>query len=201
MSMKQYTISIHIDKFLSHNARSADPLDPYAKAMKEISSKRKKTDADHEQLALIEYEAGLYLDSKKQVIIPGRIFEAAIAEGAKIAKEGKQCLSSVIVEDDAIITYDGGPLSLDELKVSDDHRLVVPVRVGQARIMRTRPMFSNVEAKFTVSLATEIANPAQLKRWIEDCLNLKGLGDWRPRYGRGYLLSFEEMKAPVAKAA
>jgi hypothetical protein len=169
--------------------------------MKEISGKRKKTDADHEQLALIEYEAGLYLDSKKQVIIPGRIFEAAIAEGAKIAKEGKLCLSSVIVENDAVITYDGGPLSLDELKVSDDHRLVVPVRVGQARIMRTRPMFANVEAKFVVSLATEIANPAQLKRWIEDCLNLKGLGDWRPRYGRGYLLAFEEMKAPVAKAA
>jgi hypothetical protein len=194
--MKQYTVSIHLHKMLMHNAQTADPTNVFAKAMKEISGKRKKSEADHEQLALIEYEAGLYLNRNREVILPGRLFEALIAEGAKVSKEGKSALAATIVENDPTITYDGGPLTVEELKKSADHKLVVPVKVSTSKIMRTRPMFENVKATFIVALQTELANPAQLKRWVEDGLNQRGLGDWRPRYGRGAVTAFEEVKVP-----
>ena len=198
---KQYKVQVAMPTFVSHSGQTSDPLNKYAKAMKEISSRRKKTDADHEALALLEYEAGLYLNDARQAIIPGRLFEALIAEGAKKSKEGKVALSSTFVDSDAIISYDGGPLTVEELKDSEFHRLSVPVRIGQARVIRTRPIFKNVQAEWIVSLQTEVANEAQLRRWIKDGMNLVGVGDWRPRHGRGVVTAFEEIVVPLSAVA
>jgi hypothetical protein len=198
---KQFKIQVNIPTFISHNGQTASPLNTYAKRMKELSAKRKKTDADHEQMAKFEFEAGLYLNDAREVIIPGRLFEALIAEGAKKSKEGKIALSSTFVDTDAVISYDGGPLSVEELTKSDFHRLSVPVRIGQARVLRTRPIFKNVKAEWIVSLQTEVANQAQLQRWITDGMNLVGVGDWRPRHGRGVVTVFEEIVVPLTAVA
>ena len=197
---KKFAVSIQVEKLLMHNGQLSDPMNPYAKAMKAISSKRQKTDADLEQLANIEFEAGLYLDRNRNVIIPGRVFESVLVEGARRSKEGKLALAGSIVENDAIITYDGGPLSVDDLIKSPDHRLTVSAKIGTSRVMRTRPMFHNVKADFEISLAGEAANGDQLRRWIVDAMNMVGLCDWRPRYGRGRLVSFVEVAAPIELA-
>jgi len=44
---------------LMHNSRLASPLDKYSKELKSISGKRKKTDEDHELMALIEARGSL----------------------------------------------------------------------------------------------------------------------------------------------
>lgn len=198
---RQYKVALEIPTFVSHNGQTADPVNRYAKAMKEISGKRKKTDADYEALARIEFEAGLYLNKDRQVIIPGRLFEALIAEGAKKSKEGKIALSSTFVDSDSLISYDGGPLTVEQLLESEEHRLAVPVRVNQARVVRTRPIFTNVRAEFIVSLQTEVGNASQLQRWVTDGMNLVGLGDWRPRHGRGIVTEFVEIAQPLKAAA
>lgn len=201
MAYQSYKVETMLSTFISHNGQTADPLNAYAKAMKEVSSKRKKSEADFARLAEIEYEAGLYLNKNREVIIPGRLFEALIAEGAKKSKEGKIALSSTFVDCDAVISYDGGPLTVDELIQSDYHRLSVGVRVGQAKVIRTRPIFHNVRAAFDVSLETSLANESQLRRWIVDGLNQVGMGDWRPRHGRGEMTVFERAVVPLAVAA
>ena len=61
-----------------HNARLADPLDPISKAMKTVSSKRKKTDADFEELARLEFEGGLYMVDDEPVI-PARLIYGLLA--------------------------------------------------------------------------------------------------------------------------
>lgn len=197
---RKFSVVVEIEKLLMHNGQLSDPLNVYAKAMKAISSKRQKTEADMEQLANIEFEAGLYLDRQRNVIIPGRVFESVLVEGARKSKEGKLALAGSIVENDAIITYEGGPLSVEELVKSQDHRLTVSAKVGTARIMRTRPLFCGVKATFEVSLSSESANADQLKRWVVDALNVVGVCDWRPRYGRGRLVSFVEIAAPIELA-
>jgi len=60
----QYEVELSGDSLIMHNGQTADPLNPFSKAMKEISSKRKKTDTDYEAMANIEYRAGLYLNKK-----------------------------------------------------------------------------------------------------------------------------------------
>jgi hypothetical protein len=197
----QFDVSFSLSSFISHSGQTADPLNRYAKALKEVSSKRKKTEADFEQLAKIEFEAGLYLNKAGQVIIPGRVIEAALAEGAKKSREGKAALSSTFVDNDPVIEYDGGPLSLQELLLSEEHRLAVPVRVGTARVVRTRPIFHNVRGTFRVSLETSLANEAQLRRWIDDALNQVGIGDWRPRHGRGEVTNFVRVEQTIKLAA
>ena len=50
---KQYEVVLSGDSLIMHNGRTSNPLDPFTKAMKEISGKRKKTDADLEALSKI----------------------------------------------------------------------------------------------------------------------------------------------------
>ncbi len=198
---KKFKAVIHLADLIQHNSQLANPLNQIARAMKEISGKRNKTEADHAKLAELEFRGSLYLNAQGEVVLPGRLLEAGIHAGAKKHKQGPSALAAVFVDNDPVIEYDGGPLSVDELLESDAHRLVVPVKVGQARVMRTRPIFHNVRAEVALSLDTEICDPDALRLWLESMLNRVGIGDWRPRHGRGELVSFKAVKAPVEVAA
>ena len=174
-----------------HNGQTSDPLNAFSKRIKEISGKRKKTDADHALMSEIEFEAGLYINAARQVIIPSRVMEAAVCEGARKTKEGRLALSGMFIDTDLVLQYDGGPLELEDLRKSADHILKVSVRVGQARVMRTRPFFQNWSGSFLVSLNSEVANAEALRQWITNTGAFVGLGDWRPRHGRFSVLGFE----------
>jgi hypothetical protein len=197
----QFECELSGDSLILHNGQTADPLNPFSKAMKEISGKRKKTDADFEALANIEYQAGLYLNNKGQVIVPSRVLESVLVEGAKKSKEGKLALSGMFVDTDGILEYEGGSMAVKDLVASPDHRICVAVRVGMAKVMRTRPHFKNWKTKFKVSINEQVANEAQLKRWLEDAGSYVGIGDWRPRHGRYELDNFVAVKMPLKKVA
>lgn len=200
---KQFDITIGGDTLLLHNGQTADCMNPYSRAMKAITSdkKRKSTEEGQATLQRIEMEAGLYLDSKKRVILPSRVLEAHICAAARKTKDGKAALAGLFVDNDAILEYEGGPLSLAELLDSPDHRLVTGVKVQQNRVMRCRPMFKNWSATFRVSLLSEQADPSDLQEWLTQGGAFVGIGDYRPRYGRYELRSFEEVVARVKKAA
>ena len=51
----QFDVVLQGDSLIMHNGQTADPLNPFSKAMKEISGKRKKTDTDYEAMANIEF--------------------------------------------------------------------------------------------------------------------------------------------------
>jgi len=197
----QYECELSGDSLIMHNGQTANPLNSFSKAMKEISGKRKKTDADYEAMSNIEYQAGLYLNSKNEVIIPSRVLESVLVEGAKKSKEGKLALSGMFVDTDAILVYEGGPMNMKQLMESPEHRICVAVRVGMAKVMRTRPHFKDWTAKFKVSVNEQVANEAQLKRWLEDAGSYVGIGDWRPRHGRYEMLSFKAVRQPLKKVA
>jgi hypothetical protein len=177
----QYEVELAGDSLIMHNGQTADPLNPFSKAMKEIS--------------------GLYVDAKNNVIIPSRVLESVLVEGAKKSKEGKLALSGMFVDTDAAFTYEGYPMTIDELMDSPEHRLCVAVRVGMAKVMRTRPHFKDWTATFKVSLNTDVANENQLKRWVDDAGAYVGIGDWRPRHGRYEIVNFAMAKKPLKKAA
>lgn len=197
----KHRVTIGGTTLLMHNGQTADPLNKFAKAMKAVSGKRKKTETDYEELARIEYEAGLYLNSKSQVILPSRVLEAHICEAARKSKEGKQALAGLFVDNDAILNYEGGPMTVKQLIASDAHRLVVGVRVQQSRVMRTRPLFTDWTATFDVSLLADAANSDSLKQWLVAGGVMVGLGDYRPRYGRYDVRKFEVLTTGLKAAA
>lgn len=187
----KFNVAIKGETIIMHNGQTADPLNPYARAMKTISAKRKKTEADFKAMADLEFEAGLYLSASKDVIVPSRVIEAAICEGARKSKEGKLALSGVFADSDLVLNYKGGIKTVSELKEDPEFRLAVPVRVGQSRVVRTRPLFRGWSGTFQISLNSEVANASQLRRWIEDTGAYLGLGDWRPRHGRFEVSAFD----------
>ena len=123
-----------------HNGQMADPLNKFAKALKQISSKRVKTDADYEEMARIEFMAGLYM-GKDGPIIPAANIDALLINGAKKSKEGQLAKGGVFTTEHALMNYDG-PRSADGLWQDDRFRFSAIVRVGQARVARMRPIFN-----------------------------------------------------------
>jgi hypothetical protein len=185
-----------------HNGQLADPLNPFAKALKAANAKRKKTDADHAAIADIEWKGGLYVDADGRPIVPSRVLEAVIAKGAMRSKEGKSALSGMFVETDGVLRFRGDGRSIDEMQADPNFRITVGVRVGQSRVMRTRPIFHDWSLTFDVSVSTDVVtDAAQLRRWIESAGEYVGIGDWRPRYGRYLVSEFVELQQDVRAAA
>lgn len=167
---------------LFHNGQSADPLNRFSKAMKQISGKRNKTDADYEQMAKIEFAGGLYMAADGPAI-PVDVIDAMLITAAKKSKEGPTAKSGVFCARHASLTYDG-PRTADELWADEKFRFVKRVKVGQASVMRTRPKFDVWEAIIELSYEPSIVNPSRIDDWLTVAGSQVGLCDWRPRFGR-----------------
>lgn len=170
-----------------HNGQLANPLNRYSKALKEISGKRKKTDEDYEKMARIEWEASLYLDAKERVCWPGENIERMICAAARKTKAGKEALSGIIVEGLCPIEYDG-PKGVEALWADERFRRTDGVRVQQARVMRTRPVFNDWKLSFTVSYLPDVCKPDDIRSWVETAGVVIGLSDWRPKFGKFIVL-------------
>jgi hypothetical protein len=175
---------VGVSPLLLHNGQTADPTNKFSRQMKEISGKRKKTDEDYAAMSRIEWFAGLYLNHENRIILPGGLFEASIYDGAKKSKLGKAFKSAVFVYDDAMLDIGVKYKDIDELWNQERYRDVRGVRVNQARIMRTRPVFHTWSAEYVVSFDDEQVNLSDVQRAINDAGNKSGVGDFRPRFGR-----------------
>jgi hypothetical protein len=175
-----------------HNGRLADPLNHYAKAMKEITSKRKKTDADHQALYDLEWEGSLYVNDQNQVIIPGINIEAAFIEGAKKQRLGPAFKAGFLCDEDFPLKHDG-PKDIEKLKSMDRFRDKRGVKVNGSRVIRCRPIFGSGNGwwglDFTVQYLPDVLNESQVRSTLDIIGRLVGLGDHKPKYGRFEVLT------------
>jgi len=174
-----------VSPLLMHNGQTADPMNVWARRMKEITSKRKKVDADYEELARLEWLAGLYLKDGEPCI-PGYVFEAAIiGKGGAARKErmGKDAAAAVWVLKDFPLTYEG-PRDPHKLWEVEAFRFQILVNVNGSKVLRTRPMFTDWAAEIEVNFDSELLDEEVVKRWVEVAGSQCGLMDWRPKYGR-----------------
>jgi hypothetical protein len=174
---------------LCHNGQTADPLNRFSKAMKVISSKRKKVDADYDQMSRIEWTAGLYM-SGGRFILPDYVIESSVIGGAKKSKNGVQAKCGIFFDEDAPLTFDGCPEGqidqavLDEMFDSGDFVHKVGVKVGMSKVMRTRPIFRNWQAVVDFAYDPDVLDLRAIREILHDAGRLVGIGDWRPKYGR-----------------
>lgn len=181
--MKQLKVRIiGVSPLLCHNGQTVDPLNKYTQAIKTYSSKRKKTDADFEAMARLEWEAGLYLKGGKPCI-PGLLLEACIREAGKTKKLGKVVLGAVFCDEDPMLEFPEEKLGLDELYKKDEYRFTAKVVIQRSSIMRTRPMFNAWEFDTVVNYDENLIDTRTMKELLE-IAGTKGLGDWRPKFGR-----------------
>lgn len=192
--IETFDVEIAGKRLLMHNGQLADPLNEYTKALKEVTSKRKKSDDDHEESARREFQGGLYFDDKAGPYIPDIVLASMLVEGAKKRKLGKAFTATVSIVDEANPLIYKGPRTRAGLwadKSFIDRRGAV---VGQARIMRTRPKFTDWSLKFQVSLLKCELNAADIEAALTDAGLYVGLGDHRPAFGKFVVKSFGKAK-------
>lgn len=185
MSMETLNLRISgISPLMMHSDRLANPLNPIAKAHKELTAKRKKTDEDHLAIAQSEFVAGAYWDEHTGFYIPGQNFDATFWAGAKLQKLGVHWKRGALVMTDKAKLLFEGPRTPE--KLWDDHRFVDcrAVRVGQAKVMRYRPIFLSWGVELELAINVDVINTEEVKKAIEDAGKLIGVCEYRPRFGR-----------------
>jgi len=119
--------------------------------------------------------------------IPSTWIEAALRETAKEFKgKGKASLkatilASVFVEPEEIPL---GKKNYDEI----DRR---PAVIQRQRIVKSRPRFNSWEIKFVINFDESRIKKETLKQILDEAGQCKGLGDYRPKFGRFQVVSFE----------
>lgn len=178
---------------LMHSSRLSNPLDPATKAIKKVSGKRTKTDDDHLELARLEHAGSLYFDETIGPYIPSDNIWRSLFDGAKKHKFGVKVKEGVVFQTDVNPLSYNGPRSIDGLWEDENFRHTASVKVGTARVTRTRPMFREWITEATGLLDPNVLDLEDLRMIAETAGSLIGLGDWRPRYGR-YIAQIERTK-------
>ena len=177
-----------VSPLLCHNGQTADPRNTYAKAMRAVSSKRKKVDADFDELARLEWFAGLYR-SADDLVIPDHVLESAMIAGAKKSKRGPQAKCGLFFVEHASLQFQGKPDAINDdtlaaMFESGDYTHTIGVRVGMAKVMRTRPMFRSWSCIVMAQFDPDVLNLRDVEEIATDAGRLCGIGDWRPKHGR-----------------
>ncbi len=177
---------------LMHNNQSCNPLNPFAKKMKAITGKRKKTDEDIEALARIEWEAGLYFNPKIGPYVPSINVEAMLRDAAKKLKKGTDVTQSIRVFPMEIPLQYNGPRDLEELKKlaysgekinGEQFMDLRPVGINQNTVMRARPRFNQWSIQFEIEADEAVFNEDDIIHILAIAGSKIGLSDYRPRYG------------------
>lgn len=193
--MQQLSIKITgLAPLLMHDNKMADPLNDYAKTVKPISSKRNKTDKDHEIIGRIEWEAGLYLHNGI-VQLPLRVLNACFLKGAKRTRLGPKYSASVFM------TQDYYPLEYKGIKIKTNGNKAIPdpaldkfykhhsyramVNVRGSAVPRVRPIFEDWRVEqVTLMYNEEDINREALLGLLQDAGAYIGIGNLRPAWGR-----------------
>lgn len=181
----QQIIKYHLEgvcPLMMHNGQLADPLNGFSKAIKAISSKRKKTDADHEEIARLEWYGGLYL-LEGRPCIPFNAQRATLYNAAKTLRLGQKVKAGLFVYDHALLQYEG-PSSVDELWADDRFRDRRNMDVGGSTVMRTRPKFETWSIDMVIHFNDELLNLSEVDQFVTIGGSIIGLLEDRPSHGR-----------------
>jgi hypothetical protein len=172
---------------IMHNAQTADPLNRYAKAIKELTAKRtNKTDADELEISRLKFIAGLYWDDTDGPYLPAANIFRCLIEAGSMTRDGKKVERGVIFQADRARLEYPGPRDLDEMWGDGtgkfvDRRLAA---VNRVRIPVTRPIFPEWSAQFEVLVDDEVLNPEHFAALAQKAGRAVGVGDYRRFYGR-----------------
>lgn len=168
---------------LMHSDKTANPLHPLTKKLKEFTKKRSKTDEDMEAIARVEFEAGCYYENGKY-IMPSPVLDATFLASAKMFKMGVLWKQACFISDDALFEFKNQKIAPNKLFDIPGYCDIRTVKVGQAKTMRCRPVFAHWEFSFTVVLDEAKLNESEIDNIVKNAGLYVGLCDYRPRYGR-----------------
>lgn len=171
--------------------------------MKEITSKKKKTEADLLLMGDLEWVASWYYEDDQieiaingnalvigdygRLVLPTRVIDAMLLNAAKKNRMGNEFKSGVFVEQDASLELEPKK-SLTEMQTDPNFRIATMERIKASKILRTRPYLKNWKSTFVINYDNTVVNRTAIEQAIEVGSRLIGLCERRPKWGR---FSFE----------
>jgi hypothetical protein len=202
-TLKKYQIYIKgISPLIMHSDKLVDPLNPMKKKLSEITQIKKKKDEHYLAMAKIEWEAALYYSEELGIHMPSKCLKGCIKSAAKKYRLGTATKGILIDEPIGakLIGYEKyTPEKLWE-KVNDQgkqiHVFSESLRVGTAKIMRTRPIFPKWEVRFGIFVDLDIFSYKDLEMVLNTAGYEAGLCELRPEKAAGTYGRFnvEEIK-------
>lgn len=184
--MKTFKATIvGITPLMMHSERLADPTQPATRELKKLTSKRNKTEEDLLLLKRCEWQGGMYVDEKGEPAVPVDWILAVLLAGAKKSKQGPLAKAGIFSGPTAFfpLQYEG-PRDIDGLWADGRFCDYRGVAVGQAKVMRARPVFPGWSLTFSVEYDPETIDGETIETALQKAGQLLGMGDYRPRFGR-----------------
>lgn len=174
-----------------NNIQTASPLNKWAKALKDVTSKKKKTDDDTLKIIELQFMASWYIDDGRYVLPSENVLKSFEA-GAKEFKKGSKLVENVqIIEDNLVIKFDGMDKSLEELYDNGNGKYVDTRICGissgfgsKAKVLATRALIDKWSVTATLVYDESQIDLADILRAAEIAGQRKGVGTYRRRFGR-----------------
>ena len=182
MTLRMEVSLTGVTPMIIHNGRTANPMNSYSKAMKNITSKRKKTEEDIEELLSIQWESSLYWSDKIGLHMPTENILAALLKAAKKHKLGPSI--SGFVFDEAV----GFPIiaphhdNFEEFKKDLSNKFVKAVTIQRSKTISCRCILNNWALSFSCEIDESIIDPSSAKLVVETMSKRIGLGVWTPSH-------------------
>lgn len=141
-----------------------------------IKAKRK----DEQYNPKDDAERALYKDEEIGCYVPSAWIEACLRETAKEFKgRGRGSLKTTVVSS-VFIEPEKIPLN----KKTYDELDIRPVVIQRNRIVKGRPRFNSWALEFTLNFNEERIAKETLEQILKEAGETKGIGDYRPKFGR-----------------
>lgn len=168
---------------MMHNERLANPKDPHTRALKALTSVKKKTDETLDEIQKVEWVGGLY-EKDGVVVLPAANVLAALKNGAQKLKRGKDISSSVFSTEAFYPLNYSGPKDLDKLYADGRFNDYRSVGVNRARVMRSRPVFPQWSAQIDFDFDHDVIDADTIAQALAIAGKQIGVCEHRPQYGR-----------------
>jgi hypothetical protein len=171
---------------VTHHERLADPLEPIVREIAAVSKKRTKTEADHMEIARLEFLGGMYVNAKGEPCLPSWNILRCLQDGAKRHKKGVDVPRGIapLVHDVELHYHGDDERDPDKMWKAGTFSLRKTVGIQRSRTMRTRPIFTEWSAELPIEVDPVIFDLDTLELCWGDAGRYAGLGEMRPIYGR-----------------
>lgn len=182
--MRVHTRLIGTSPLLQHNIQLADPDNLWAKRISAVTSKRKKSEEDRQEIAALEFQGSLYVEDNR-VIVPVTNVRKCFQEAAKLNKRGRDITRAVNALALSTPLIYPGPQTVEGLLADPTFRDTTLVGVGNKRVVRTRPIFREWSLVAEWEVITSVLDLDDFQAIAEMAGLIEGLGDNRVGgYGR-----------------
>lgn len=179
---------------LQHDDKAANPFNEYARQMKAISSKRKKTEDDLWELARIEWVAGLYYTPEEGYYLKAECLEGAFCEAAKAKKLGKVFKEAMRIPNNPAFRFEHEELPPERLFQRKEYRDMRTVKIQRSKVLRCRPIFHQWYCEFDMWYEETRLNEQDIRDVADYAGMYIGLCDYRPKYGLFEVKTVKQIK-------